>query len=262
MFGKRSFMDRDVEAFHIQCWSWLLRHDQSGDFEQTPLVLPTAEFFPASETEGHERAAYILGHVLEHARMGNWPVELVPQQERAGRVGLLATVHNIGNPAGTFCNQGNTGRISYDPGLIDQPIPLIAVFAHELGHYLCSAFHEPPPGGWDLNEPATDVAACFLGFGIFGANASFEYSQFADHDIQGWQSRTLGYITEAEWVFNLAIFCALRDIDIEVTKSYLKPHLFSEARRASKYVLKQAIVSEIRANAAPVDGIEQTHQTS
>ncbi|MDX6851136.1 hypothetical protein SCD92_17290, partial [Gilvimarinus sp. SDUM040013] len=56
------------------------------------------------------------------------------------------------------------------------PTQLVATFAHELSHYLTCTANEPPPGGWDNWEFATDIAATFLGFGVFMANSSFNFS--------------------------------------------------------------------------------------
>ena len=47
-----------------------------------------------------------------------------------------------------------------------------ATFAHELARYLVETFEEPAPGGDALLEPAVDIAAVFMGFGLFMANSA------------------------------------------------------------------------------------------
>ena len=51
---------------------------------------------------------------------------------------------------------------------------MVGAFAHELARLLVETFEEPPPGGALLHEPAIDLAAVFMGFGVFMANSTFE----------------------------------------------------------------------------------------
>lgn len=250
MFGRRYFLDPDVEAFHVKCWGWLLRNRGAEDFGKSPLVLPTTDFFPLTDAQGHARATHIFNQVRKITGMEDWPVSLVPQAERAGRVASVGNVQHTGAAAGTFSHSGNSGKVTYDPALIKKPVALIAVFAHELGHYICENIQEDPPGGWDLLEPATDVTACYLGFGVFSANAAFDLTNHTDFDSQGWQSNKLGYLTEAEWSFNIALFCALRGIDHSLAKPHLKAHLFNEVKKAAAYAAKHDLATAIRTDAA------------
>lgn len=242
MFRRRHFLDEDVDAFHIQCWGWLLRSTGGLDnFRQTPLVLPSPQFFPKTEEQGHDRATVIFEHVKRHAQMQDWPVELAPQADLPTQLSEFVYLKHEGTAAGTFSMHGQGGLVTYDPAHTSTPLVLIATFAHELGHYLNGEFAELPPGGADLVEPATDVTATFLGFGVFGANTAFEFHKNND----GWSSSRLGYITESEWAFDLAIFCALGEHDISVLKPYLKSHIFDQVKSGTKYLGKQAILEDI-----------------
>ena len=246
MFGRSHFLDQDVEAFHILCWAWLLRcTDGLEALQKTPLVLPTVEFFPVTTSSGHERAEFIFEHVRDLAGMADWPVQLVPQAELAGRVSTLGRVQHSGTVAGTFSHSGNSGLITYDPSHVQAPIKLIATFAHELGHYLNEGFQEAPPGGWDLIEPATDVTSVFLGFGVFGANSAFEFIQTQDFDSQGWSSEKLGYLSVDEWAFNLAIFCELTGRNVTDLEPHLKRNLYKTSKAAAKYVERRQIGRQI-----------------
>jgi hypothetical protein len=45
MWGKKKFLDPELEAWHIACWSWLLRHFGGVEaVRAAPLVLPTGAF--------------------------------------------------------------------------------------------------------------------------------------------------------------------------------------------------------------------------
>lgn len=122
--------------------------------------------------------------------------------------------------------------ITYDKRLVAQPTALIATFAHELGHYLSATAETLPPGGEELYEPATDVIAVFMGFGLFMANSAFNFHQYADSSIAGWYVEGGGYLNEKSLIYALAIFCALKTLNIEAIEPHLKPTLRSIFRRA------------------------------
>ena len=129
------------------------------------------------------------------AGMADWPCEL-----RAGRGDRPIDAGNAhllkheggGAPCGTFqVGEGVGGRygiITYNPGMAGDPAGLAATFAHEFGHYLMATAAAPPPGGWDLHELHTDLAAVYLGFGIFMANSAKQFSHFSTESGAGWRS--------------------------------------------------------------------------
>lgn len=246
MFGRRRFLDSDVEDWHIECWAWLLRCMGGVDrIRATPLILPSAEYFPPTDAEGHARAEHIFRCAQELGPMKDWYVELEAQQQLAGRVATFGQVQNQGDPCGTFRIENDVAIISYNPNELDNPVSLVATFGHELGHFLNGQFPEAPPGGWELCEPATDVTTTYLGFGIFGANSAFDYQQKQDFEAQSWSSMRRGYITEAEWVLDIAIFANLGRHDLSIAKTYLKPHLWSQLKKAVKYVEKRDLALSV-----------------
>lgn len=245
MFGlgkPKSGLDEEVEAFHVRTWEWLLDCGGGPKFlRDRPLVLPTPAFFPATQLEGHARAEHILKACQTHAGLADRPVKLIGQAELAGRVSTFMSVQNPKHAAGTFSHSGNGGRITYDVGLLREPVALVATFAHELGHYFNDAFRFGHPDGEEAIEPATDTTATFLGFGVFGANSAFAFKRFQDFDAQGWSSSRLGYITEDEWAFDLAMFSALGGRDLEQARQHLKPHIWNQTNRALKYLAASGV---------------------
>lgn len=248
MFGRKPFLEQDLQDWHLDCWAWLLRHTGGiASLRRTELVLPTRDFFPPTEATGHDRAEHIFLTVKRLSGMAEWPVTLEAQHERPERLGPITALQHGKGAAGTFSHDGNAARITYDPRHIRSPVTLVATFAHELGHYLTGAFPEllAPP---DMMEQATDVATVFMGFGIFGANAAFNFSQQTEFDSQGWRTERLGYLSEAEWAFALALFCALTERPADVLKDHLKPSLLGEVKRAGKVIARDGLTA--RATAA------------
>jgi len=124
--------------------------------------------------------------------------------------------------------------ITYDVRLAGDPMALVATFAHELAHYLCSTFHGEPPGGKEMDEPATDLTAVFIGFGVFLANSAFTFQQYSSATRTGWRARTQGYLPELQLLNAMAIFCSLSGAPWRDALPHLDAHLRPLLKRLVK----------------------------
>ena len=79
----------------------------------------------------------------------------------------------------------------------------------------------------------------YLGFGIFGANSAFNFSQHRDVMSQGWKYSRHGYLGERGLIFALAIFLELKKQTSDDVEPLLKRHLFSELKKARRYLNKR-----------------------
>ncbi len=249
-FRAKSILEPEEEEWQIATWRWLL-YERGGedDLQQACLVMPTREFFPPTEAKGPALAHRVFEHVKRHARMQEWPCELIEQPDSGGLTVNPVTALKVRRaaPAGTFMHDGNAAQISYSPSLLKDRVALVSTLAHELAHYLIGHPRRMPPGGGSGLEPATDLAVTYLGFGIFGANSAFQYQQHQDYMSQGWGYSRLGYIKEREWIFALAVFLALKGLDASAAKPHLKSHLASQLNRTQKYLqLNPSILERIK----------------
>lgn len=242
--------DEDAN-FQIETWKWLLKYYGGKHFyNNTQLVLPTKDFFPTQIQSEHEAANATFESVKNYAGMSAWTCQLI-EQETNPNIHITPTIqlHNTAHaPAGTFhINHEHQAIISYHPQLIQQPEKLVATFAHELSHYLTAYTPEPPYGGWDNWEFATDITATFLGFGIFMANSAFQFEQFTTVDAQGWQMSRSGYLSEEEHIFSLTIFLKLLDIPFSPAQIYLKPSLKKLLKMADKQLKNLNAIETLKA---------------
>jgi hypothetical protein len=195
---------------------------------QTRLILPDVENFPAVNLKGHALAEYYFVRVKALAGMTDWPCDLVEgERERETRVSAGLGLKHLtkGPPLGTFGYADGRYQVSYNPSELQRPQSLIATFAHELAHYLIHTAKTNPPGGRDLEEHATDLAAVLLGFGLFMSNSSKSFEAFQNFEEQGWRARAQGYLSELSLVTALAIFVRLTRADGEVARRELKDYL-------------------------------------
>jgi hypothetical protein len=238
-FKTRSPLSSDDEEWQLETWRWLL--EQLGgidDLRAQPLVLPNADFFPPIDARGHERAEHVFETIKQLMGLQSWHCKLVPQPDRpdarVSDVAYLKFENGTEQALGTFGAEGNEIVITYDPGLIGDPVGLVATLAHELSHYLLSAKGEPP-GGWENHEFCTDLGVVYSGFGLFGAATAFRYYAGA----QGWGYSKAGYLSQVEWSFALAVYLALRDQPVADAKPWLPSHIYAGVVRATKYLASQ-----------------------
>lgn len=242
LFGARLPIDRDELEFQLATFKWLGR--EFGRADDRLLVLPTSEFFPAP-AGGTPRIQALFDNVRNAAGMADWACELrAGRESRPAQVGFALLLKHEGAqaPCGTFEVEAPDGVrkvvITYNPSLSADTDALVATFAHELGHYLMSKARSDPPGGWDLHELHTDLAAVWLGFGIFLANSAKSFRQFQSGGEMGWESRTQGYLSEGALTTALAIFQRLRNDDPLAPSPWLKAYLRTDLKNAAKALSK------------------------
>ncbi len=235
-FKSKSLLSEDDHEFQIETYKWLLKHfGGDGFFTHALLVLPNRDFFPDVVDSEEEAASKTFEMVKLHAGMKEWPCTLIAQEpDPERRVDDALLVQGGGFAAnGTFrVDEKNKITITYNPDIVSNPTQLVATFAHELSHYLTASSPEPPPGGWDNWEFATDICAVFLGFGVFMANSAFQFRQYNGPGTQGWQVRSNGYLSEAELAYSLGLFLGLKDIEVSTVVSYLDQSVRSKLKRA------------------------------
>ncbi|MFD2165640.1 hypothetical protein ACFSJY_05125 [Thalassotalea euphylliae] len=251
LFKSKPLLSSADQEFLIATFKWLLRNFGGDDFYKlTNLVLPTKQHFPDEVDSPEAAAAATFKSVKKHANMDSWDCKLQEQEEDANP--LVAPTMVVQNsptsPNGTFqATENNEVIITYNPALVGQPIQLVATLAHELAHYLTATSPEEPPGGWENWEFATDVAATFMGFGLFMANSAFNFSQYTDTDSQGWKTSRSGYLSETEHIYALALFIKLKKLPDDAAHQYLKPHLKKLMKKVIKEIDKSDLIGELKA---------------
>ncbi|HTU10168.1 MAG TPA: hypothetical protein VMG08_04645 [Allosphingosinicella sp.] len=244
-FGARLPIDRDELDFQLATFKWLIQ--QFGPVGDRPLILPNAAFFPPAVLRGRAGPEEVFAAVRGHTGMADWPCRLeAGDSDRAIDAGNAHLIRHSGAsaPCGTFrVEEGLAGRhaiITYNPDMARDPAGLAATFAHELGHYLMATAAGDPPGGWDLHELHTDLAAVYLGFGIFMANHARSFSHFGTSGGSGWRSAIAGYLSEQALVTATCIFQRLAGREPAEAAPHLKPYLKSVLRKADKALARQA----------------------
>lgn len=246
MFWKaKPTVDADDEQWQLETWRWLL--DNLGGREalsKMPTVGPTHQDFPKSGCTGHEHVVHVFNQVARRIGVDPHSFQLEAQDAPIDAVlGPLMIVKNAPqSPAGTYRLEGNSHVISYNPQSARDLEQLIGTLAHEISHPILHGIPSLPPGGKEAEEFATDLATAFFGFGIFGGNQSFQFSQFRDDatGTQGWSTRRLGYLTQNEWGYALAVRAILLGEDETKIQKHMSDGLLIHFRKNFRYLSKNA----------------------
>jgi hypothetical protein len=226
-------------------FAWLLESfGGSSRLQGTRLALPTHEFFPVSSRDPRERAQQVFDLVKEHAGMSRWPCRLEFWREPSIAEILDGMPHDGTESKGTagsiFAREGTKEIvITCNENNLESPMDLVATLAHEFGHYLLFTATTPVPGGDEMHEPATDVSAVFMGFGVFLANSAFSFQQLDRGALQGWSARRRGYLGEVELSYALAIFACAKALPIKEIRIRLDTNPRSYIKKAAKDIEKR-----------------------
>jgi hypothetical protein len=172
-----------------------------------PVVLPSAEFFPAGYAGTEADVRVVFGTV---ARLVGVPVERVvlelePDDAMSDLVDELPVAMRSRGAAAHWRQRDGRSVITVEMSKAREPVALVAAIAHELGHERLLGEGRSDPDRRD-DEPLADLFTVFCGFGVFSANAAFEHSRSSS----GWRTSRLGYLTEAMYGYALARYAWLR----------------------------------------------------
>lgn len=239
LFRSKPVLDENSTEWLFHAYAWALGNFGSKIFHQdTILVTPTNRHFPDKSFDTQEeKISAAFGRVRDYAGMQGWPCELTaltPDMEPPPPPNISSVTPR--GPQGTVLihEDSQSIPIAFDPGLVRKPLVLIAAFAQQLAYHLSRAIKEDIPGGEDLRGPASDLLAVFMGFGLFLANSAMTVCRGGCSGCAPVQK--LGYLTEAEFVYALAIFCILKDIQNTEVEPHLKNTLQPYFRKAIKEI--------------------------
>ena len=225
----------------------LFRHQFGDEPLRGPVILPTSEFFPPPPPATEADVRQLVGKIAGY--MGVGPavtVEFSYDRERITQ--LRRHIHappssRTGAPAGEYHRTGKHGRhvVTIDKSYFGDPVKLIAVIAHELGHVRLRGEHKVKAGQAD-EESLTDLVTVYLGMGIFTSDygvGRLWASEFQQGTGTG-PVRHLGYMTEPMFGYGLAYYARLRGEPDPAWARYLGPRPSAHFRRGVRYLSKTA----------------------
>jgi hypothetical protein len=120
--------------------AWLLR-EFSIQIDNVRVVLPTPEFFPDTYRGEEEDVRTLLGRVCSYMGVNadRLSLDLFSDEQKEMRNHLPSFESSRRSPAGLYREGEDIIRISLSTDHLSDPMTMVAVIAHELGHVLLLA---------------------------------------------------------------------------------------------------------------------------
>ncbi len=205
---------------------------------QATVVFPTPEHFP----DPYDRSEAALQRIFARVATG---MQVNPSDVD---VTLFASADDLTHRLVPFSRGSTSGaaglyhhdpatrpHISIDEEKLKDPMALVAVLAHELGHIILLRPGLVPHDDPDM-EPMNDLLTVFLGFGIFTANAAFRFKQYTTNRSQGWSAGRLGYLSEEQYGYALARFAFERGEAKPAWRKFLSTNVSAYWKRSAAWL--------------------------
>lgn len=224
-----------------ECAHWAItQFDSQAFWRHARLILPDATDFPERVEGPGPMAQYVLERVTELAGVNHWPWQLIDVRTAPPANPHLLTIETSKRfiePSNT--DTGDRGLAPLQvPFVIDQitkPQDLVASLAHTCAQHMLWQSQQMPPGGHAYFEQAAEILAVFSGFGIMLTNSAYTYRGSCARCYNPRANRQAS-LSESESIYALALFCHLKKQPRSTVFKYLKPHLRSSFKVATKQI--------------------------
>jgi hypothetical protein len=184
---------------------WLVE-EFGGEILRRPIVLPEASFFPAGYSGSEDDVRAVFAKICSMVAVEPERVVLeIEPEEGTELLSVLPVSYQREGAAGHWQRRDGATVITVQLANAREPLALVATIAHELGHERLLGEARIDRSRRD-GEPLTDLFAVFCGFGIFSANAAFEFR----NSRGSYRTSRLGYLTEPMYGYALARYAWLR----------------------------------------------------
>ncbi|MFT3934880.1 MAG: hypothetical protein QM726_14745 [Chitinophagaceae bacterium] len=134
------------------------------------------------------------------------------------------------NTAGLYFGRDTDGlfHIALERKKLNLPENMVATLAHELSHVKLLGENRID----ENDEKLTDLTTILFGMGIFNANSAFQ--TYTTIDSHGW--RKMGYLTQMEWGYALALVEYKKKQKDQAWLKYLSPNVRQDFLMGLKYL--------------------------
>jgi hypothetical protein len=219
--GPRCHLETDEKAWVDRRMIWLREQFGSKPIRRAPLD-PSSQLLPKKWDGSYEAGEDLFRRLCEFMLVDpvRLHLEFYSQSESHETGSAYAGETHSSGPAGLYHDLQNSEKLIIaveESGLL-RPASLAATICHELAHVHLLADQRIGRDEEDC-EPLTDLLTVFFGAGILTANSAFQFSQWQDGSMQGWNVSRQGYLSEALFGFSLACFSWYRgDVKAEWQK--------------------------------------------
>jgi hypothetical protein len=204
--GPRCHLEADEKLWVERRMIWLRDQFGSEPIRRVPLD-PTSQLLPKKWDGSFDAGADLLTRLCGFMLVDRARVQLKYYSKTDSHEvdsAYAGELHSSG-PAGLYQHSEDRKKlvISLEASGLIRPASLAATICHELAHVHLLADQRIKRDEEDC-EPLTDLLTVYFGAGILTANAAFQFSQWQDGRMQGWNASRQGYLSEALFGYSLA----------------------------------------------------------
>ncbi len=194
---------------------WLIEQFGQTTVKSAEIVTPTKEFFPDPYDGSPASLERLFERICRFMRIDRTRLVLGVYEGTRSAAKPIRALFSDGYTSGTrgvFLGRNEDGVLvlAIDKAQLRDPASLVAVMAHELAHVHLLADGRLTGEEQD-HEKLADLLTVFLGMGVFTATAAFQFRQWKGEDRhEYWGVRRLGYLSEEEFGYALALVAWLR----------------------------------------------------
>lgn len=230
-------IDKETRIWMEEAFTWLVEEFDSSKLPERTIFLPTQEYFPINYSGAREAGNQTLEIIATAMEIDIDTIELEYfhsgiKEFAMGDGNIIFTQQDEKkkSAAGLYFEKDENGKylIAVDEALLSQPEVLVATLAHELAHIKLLGEQRV-----DFNdEHLTDLVTTIFGFGLFNANCAFQFNQSFDR----WSHSNLGYLSQMEWGYALALLALLRKEENPEWLKYLNKTIKSDFKQSQRFI--------------------------
>jgi len=222
-------------------FGWLVETFGEAGIRQRPVLTPHHTDFPIRFNGDPQTGRDTTDIIARQMEIDPNEIELFFYQEGIREIAagdLGSTIYTSGegrdgslkSSSGRYLGRQEDGKfhIALKEKNLREPEYLVATLAHELSHVKLLGEERL----LENDEQLTDINTVIFGLGIFNANAAF--STFQNFRSSGW--RKLGYLTQMDWGYVLALFAEVRGEDDPEWAKHLCKNVKADFVKSWKYL--------------------------
>lgn len=237
--SKKEFvpLNKEGREYFEKNMLWLEDEFPNPTIKNKKIFTPTQTDFPINWKDKNNCVNDVLKILTDSMQININDIEIDffdngIKEVNAGATSIfISSEEGEGESSGIFINKENEDDkylIALDISILKNPDSLIAVLSHELSHVKLLGEKQLD----ENDELLTDLFTVFSGFGVFGANESFLFSQSFDR----WTYGKAGYLNIDEWAYSLALLAFMRDEKEPEWSKYLSLSIKKDFQNSLTYL--------------------------
>jgi hypothetical protein len=236
-FQRKCPVRAEQKAWIESRMGWLSDQFGRSRMVQSAVILPTVEFFPEPYSGTEDDARLLLGRVCCYMGIDPERIRLGFYSEQGPDLGEQFRPEGYRRGTAGLHFRGEQPAIWIETRQLDNPVPLVATMAHELGHV-----HLIDDGrisrDVEDHEPLTDLLTVYFGLGIFTANSYLRERWKHGLRSSSWSLARVGYLSAPEYGYALSLFAWSRGDQNPAWAMHLRPDIRHPFRQGLRYLLK------------------------